>query len=496
MAWLRMLPDAEAEAGSLVALRRCLPLLVSLMLVSPAVAGPPAARVKRPAPPDRLPDILLVVWDTVRADRLSTYGHARETTPFLSAVAEQGVLFEDATAPAPWTWPSHASLFTGEYPWVHGAHLLLSLTQESDLERFGVTRMREDLPTLAEHLARAGYRTVALSDNPWLTPSLGLVRGFEEVGNFEDDHEVLIAARDLLVERSDSPLFLFVNTMRAHAPYHRTNVPWLAQHLELFESEATPEWLRPYVTDDAVFGVDLTRSVPGEPLNGIQSYLGGTLQIPAHGFELMLDLYDGEIAFNDMFLANLIEQWFLHRGEQGIIALTSDHGEFFGEHGLIEHRGGVYEDVLRVPLVILAPGRIPPGVRVTDPVQMQDLNETLIDLAGLASLPDSLVPVIEGRKHARPVLAAALPEPSCAKIAHERVNDAWTLYRSGDEALLWSSGGAVEFYDTERDPRMLRDLAPERAARVKSLLEEAARCFEGFTPIHLRLRPRAELREP
>ena len=121
----------------------------------------------------RHPDVLLVVLDTVRADRLSAYGHERPTDLYLSALAEaSGVLFEGVTAPAPWTWPSHASLFTGEVPWVHGAHLALLESEDERFHHAGInaTRMREDLPTLAERFSEAGYRTVSLSANQWLAP--------------------------------------------------------------------------------------------------------------------------------------------------------------------------------------------------------------------------------------------------------------------------------------------------------------------------------------
>ena len=107
----------------------------------------------------RRPDILFVILDTLRADHVSSYGYPKPTTPQLDAVAEAGALFEDVTAPGAWTWPSHASIFTGEPPWIHGAHSAPDLETENqvedpDIDSLGirVTKMREDLPTLAERL--------------------------------------------------------------------------------------------------------------------------------------------------------------------------------------------------------------------------------------------------------------------------------------------------------------------------------------------------------
>jgi arylsulfatase A-like enzyme len=136
-----------------------------------------ACESPEPAPPP----VLLVVMDTVRADRTSTYGYARPTTIQLDAVARAGVVFEDVTAPGSWTWPSHASLFTGRPPWEHGAHLV-TREQAASLARNAVVegsevmvgRMRTDLPTLAERFAEAGYRTRALFSNEWLAADLGL----------------------------------------------------------------------------------------------------------------------------------------------------------------------------------------------------------------------------------------------------------------------------------------------------------------------------------
>jgi arylsulfatase A-like enzyme len=158
-------------------------LVAALSSCRVEVEDPPAASER--------PSVLLVVLDTVRADRVSSYGYRRPTTPQLDAVAAAGVLFEDVSAPAPWTWPSHASLFTGEPPWVHGAHLVLERDDASSILGMSVSPMRGDLPTLAERFGASGYRSVASVANDWLGPELGLMRGFDSVEVFGTDAGVV-----------------------------------------------------------------------------------------------------------------------------------------------------------------------------------------------------------------------------------------------------------------------------------------------------------------
>ena len=110
-------------------------------------------------PPKASPDVLIIVLDTVRADMMSTYGHKHPTSPQLDAIADAGVTFEDVTAPSSWTWPSHASLFTGKAPWEHGAHASIQAEGIGLASgHWGLLAMRSDLPTMAEQFAAAGYR--------------------------------------------------------------------------------------------------------------------------------------------------------------------------------------------------------------------------------------------------------------------------------------------------------------------------------------------------
>jgi arylsulfatase A-like enzyme len=430
--------------------------------------------------PNDRPDVLLVVLDTVRADRLSAYGHERLTSPYVDGLAEgAGVLFEDCTAPAAWTWPSHASLFTGELPWVHGAHLSLDPPDGTGFIRKGLMlrRMREDLPTLAERFSEVGYRTVSLSQNVWLSPELGLMRGFDDAHIFHEKEEFVTRARAVLAEKTDRPLFLLLNFATAHGPYLETDAPWLAAHDRDLNPETAPDWVRPYLLEGEPRGVDLASRPEGHMITGFHRYLMGRLQIPPEGFELLFDLYDGEVSVADRLFGAVFQTWGQQRPES-VVVVTSDHGELFGEHELIEHRGSVYPELLQVPLVIAAPGRLPTGVRIETPVQLQDVYPTLLDLAGIEDAPKgSLIPVIEGKPREGPILAAAWPSNIWARLGGDRFSHIWHLYRVGDEALLWNSGGGAELYDLEKDPWMRRDLSAERGERIATLRREAEPFF-------------------
>ncbi len=250
---------------------------------------------------------------------------------------------------------------------------------------------------------------------------------------------------------------------------------------DALEPETAPEWLRPYLLEGEVRGVDLAHRPPSKMISGNHAYLFGRLKIPPEGFELLLDLYDGEVLAADRLFGEVFETWAKQRPES-IVVVTSDHGELFGEHDLIGHRANVYPELLRVPLVIAAPGRLPIGVRVETPVQLQDVYPTLLELAGIERDPKgSLVPVAGGAPRDGPVLAAAWPSNIWARLGGDRFSHVSYLYREGDDALIWNTAGKTELYDLERDPWMKRDLSTEQDDRVAALRAKATPLFpEGI----------------
>ncbi len=434
-----------------------------------ACAPQPEASV---SPPVRPPSVLLVVLDTVRADTVSGYGYRHPTTPQLDAVAAAGVTFEDVTAPGSWTWSSHASLFTGLTPWEHGAHISIREEGVDSAEgNWGLKALRPDVDTLAKRFADAGYRTVSLASNRFLDPALGLTRDFETAEVMKDDALAARAEAIIADPSDDRPLFLFVNILIAHAPWEVFPVPWSQRHEpRLKTAEAAPPWSVPYLMESTT-GIDMLLTPPGQAMSGIKLLTTGDVVVPAGDRELIEDLYSGGVQAADFLLSKLLKPWTAAH-PTGVVAVTSDHGEYLGEHGLWDHGLTVYSQVVDVPLVIAAPGRLPSGKRVSTPVQMHDAYGTLLDLAGLAHPGrTSLVPVVAGEPRPGPIVAKAWASRSWSESIGGRFASDWSLYREGPWALISSSGGERQLFNLKTDRAMERDLStthPERLAQMVS----------------------------
>lgn len=440
-------------------MRALAPALLGLLGLAAAACSPP------PSPP---PSILVVVLDTVRADRTSTYGYGRPTTPQLDAIAAAGTVFEDTTAPASWTWPSHASLFTGEPPWVHGARV--AQVEKEAMGEIMVTPMRRDLPTLAQRLGEAGYRTVALASNTWLSDDLGLTRGFDHVELQPNDDSVVRAALEEIDRSRDRPLFLFVNLLSAHAPYREGPGPWNAGPWSPLGPETVPEWARPYLIDSSPNGLHFDRVVEGDDASGVLKFLRGELPVTERDLELLGRLYDAGVRAADFALGRILGRWVTVHPD-GALAVTSDHGEALGEHGRIDHRCSVYSEVLSVPLVLAGPG-VEPGARIRTPVGMTALHPTVLAWAGLDAGRPTLLDVATGTDPG-PVEAAAWPGGLWALRVGGPFRHLWHHYREGDHALLVSTGGDTELYDMRDDPAMDHDLSERQPELHRRMLDSA-----------------------
>ncbi len=414
--------------------------------------------------------MLVVVLDTVRADAVGVYGAARPgVTPQVDALAAQGVRFADVTTSGTWTWPSHTSLFTGLPPWTHGARF----TEPEDAalvlgERsWSVGAFPVDAPTLAERFSAAGYRTVSLSENPLVGPALGSTRGFETAENpsaAQGMGWVLARAEALLREPDDRPLFLFVNLLDAHHPWVVSPVSWLAPHADTLQPATAPDWLRPYLfIENGEVVVDLLQSaIPGGP-TGEEAYHTGALPLTPESRQLFRDLYDASVQRADFKLHRLVQSW-SGSGRAGVLAVTSDHGEFLGERQLLFHGRTVWPELTRVPLVVVAPGRLPAGRVVEEAVQMSDLHDTLLVLAGIGDGPRSLVPAAKGTGSvpAGPIQAAAWPDARLRERVGGALAVGWQLYREDNLVLLRSSDGRRWLFDGQADPHLADDICGAR----------------------------------
>jgi arylsulfatase A-like enzyme len=437
--------------------------------VEPLAALPPA----RP----EAPDVVLVVLDTVRAESVSAYGYKRLTAPTIEALAREATLFLDATAPSTFSLPAHASLFTGRFPSSHGAHAESVFLDGS-------------FPTLAEVLAGAGYETLVFTSNAWISDGLGLTRGFRwqddswrggQVGRlFSFVHRLLdrfgfggddkggatIAGnfeRWVQERPADAPpAFVFLNFIEAHFPYH-----WLpAEFLHRFTSLPADE-LRAISLD----------------LLGAQ--FGGDPPPPEVAMGPARDMYDAGIVYADHLLSRVVEA-LRRRGslDETILVVLADHGELLGERGnFYGHGPSLYEPMIRVPLLVRYPPRIPSGVRVSTPVSTVGVPATIFDLARVEPprtlQVDSLVPVIAGERDG----GAIFSEIHIAEAMGGRSRDdplmrsdrRYRAYRLGAKKLIESSKGESWLYDLAADPEERHDLAgerPEEVARMKAEQEK------------------------
>ena len=415
----------------------------------------------------RPPDVLVVVMDTVRADHLSAYGYERDTSPFLSEFSENGVIFADTTSPGSWTWPAHASLFTGLYPWEHGARLSDDGKQLTRV--LTANSMRTDVPTLAEQLSAKGYRTVSVSTNHLLSEDLGLTRGFGSSQVFSEDGQTVKAVLSEIDADDDRPLFLFVNLMGAHIPWKVRDAPWTEG---LSQKLAQPTgWLERYVTKGQV---NLYANDGGASANGVELITAGRIQPSQKEWALLNALYDGEILEVDRQLGRIVRR-FQGATENALIAVTSDHGEFVGEQGWAGHCFRVYPELLAVPLVVVGDD-LPKGRVVQSPVQMHWLYDLVLHEAGIGK-GGELMNAIKGEPTS-PVMAKAWTSSRASRLLKGPFQQDWALYREKDEVFVQGSLGGQGYYRIDSDPGLSQDLSQRFPERVEILRRATEGLFE------------------
>jgi arylsulfatase A-like enzyme len=409
--------------------------------------------------------LLIVSIDTLRADRLGTYGYTRNTSPRIDALASEAVVFEEAYSSSPKTASSHMTLFTSLMPTVHGV-------QNIAPEKGGLmTVLAPNRRTLAEVLEKNGYWTAAVVNGGNLQPQMGFQRGFGNAWTtLVDDVERIVDGALKVVDLApkDRPAFLFVHTYQVHGPY----VP-PQKYIDRF----CPE-LRGTVGErvQALIG----RSFKDLWRNERQDYWEGWEQFGPEDTACLSDLYDGEIAYTDRELGRLFKG-LAKRGflDDAIVVVLSDHGEEFAEHGRYDHNQLFRED-LHVPLIVRLPDGRGAGSRVRGMAGLIDVMPTVLDLLGIAGPREmtgrSLASAIEsGATDGRP-------------IAAERVRwagDYQASLRSSDWNLIFHAArGELDAYDIARDPG------------EQDVLGDDAPFFDAAkTELHRRLTEAFELRE-
>lgn len=404
-----------------------------LLAAGAIIASSSGAAPYRPLPQPGAPNILLVSIDSLRADRLHCYGNPRQTSPTIDALAAGGVRFEHAVAPTSWTLPSHMSLMTALPTAVHGVND----------ERH---RLRDDVPTLTTVLRRNGYATAGIVSGTFLDRRFGFDAGFDHYddysfvkasGRFQKRGHTAgrlstLALRWLerwRVEEPKRPFFLFAHYFDVHYDY-------------------TPP--PPF---DTMFD-------PGYqgPIDGTDIRLSSTIYpgMPPRDLQHLLALYDGEIRSTDAALGRII-RWLGEAGilDRTIVVVVSDHGEEFLEHGEIGHRATLYDEVLRIPMVIRYPPAVPAGRSVDAQVRLMDVAPTVLSLAGARG---RLGTFDRGERRSwQAADLAPLFDPATASDvpplpAFGTLFDRLASLRTNQAKAIRSHTGRHQFYDLSSDP--------------------------------------------
>lgn len=434
--WKRLVNSRSFYAVALVLMLLAFALSQVRIGTNPRPLASPEAIDQLPATEDL--NIVFILIDTLRADRLSAYGYERETSPTLDALAADGLRFAQNMSQSSWTKCSMASMWTAHYP-----------------ARTGVTRSEDaispDAKMPAEILQEAGYKTYALWRNAWVGPSFGFSQGFEvyhspraspvapsirrekpTTGVAGTDWDIVQSAKDFLLTHSQEKFFLYLHLMDVH------------QYV--------------YDEDSALFGTTYS------------------------------DIYDNSIRWVDRLIGVLIED-LEERGlrDKTLIVVASDHGEAFGEHGREGHARDVYSEVVTTPLIISFPFRLPEPLVVEAPSENVDLWPTLLDLLGLEPIEGA-----DGRS-LRPEITAAAGRGSVddeVRFAH--IDQSWgrkkvksqpmVAVTEGPYRLVYRSAGRgarrAELYKYESDRRESRRIDAAEPEVRKHMMELASAYLE------------------
>lgn len=389
-------------------------------------------------------NVVFILVDTLRADRLSLYGYERQTTPVIDDLAKHGIVFERVIAQSSWTKTSMASLWTGTYPAAHG------------VLRFD-NAIPDEAVMPAEIFKEAGYRTVGIWRNGWVAPNFGFAQGFDvyytpkagvdaqlqrhspgvaSIGGTDED--VYLAARDFLEHFGQEKFFLYLHLMDLHQ----------------------------YVFDDDADAFGPTYS----------------------------DAYDKALDWTDRVIGAVIEA--LDAADvlpRTVIAISSDHGEAFLEHGREGHAYDLYREVVEVPFVIIPPLILDRGIRVAETVANVDVWPTLLDLVGLPPLPGvdgrSMLPLILASAESAPDrVSSDLTRPVISHLDRNWGGRAepreWVSLTDGDVRLILQRDqlNSVEFYDSSSDPWEATNRSAENPPALQPMVERIDRYLKDSKP--------------
>lgn len=458
---------------------RLLILVALAALLGAGCSNPAPESTSAPEPAasaSRRPNVLLYVIDTLRADRVGTYGYAAPTTPTIDRVAARGIVFENAYAPGPWTLPSVVSLMLSQPICRHGVEV-------DGLE------IDEEATPLAEFLSDAGYATASFVSNSYAGRLSGLERGFDIYEGPADDSAELLG--QFLDETGDEPFFVYIHDVHPHDPYQVSPAAAAAF------GNVTAEDLK-RIRNRSLKYRRLTRTdfsagaKPGATDNTREQRIAlARLEQVREPYAVA---YDARIREADEQVARALLELEEHGHlEDTVVIIASDHGEELGDHGGWLHDQSVYEELVRTPLVVRLPKDEHGGRRIVGTVSLLDVAPTIAALAHVAIPPGAfegtnLVPLLQGRASG---LEENEPRVTTMRTNHKKYYRPWKRLR-GDRNLVVREGAwkaiwnvepdTVELFDLSVDPGEATNLSREHPAIAKRLGDFArrylARCAE------------------
>ncbi|MBD3235474.1 MAG: sulfatase-like hydrolase/transferase [Candidatus Eisenbacteria bacterium] len=465
----RRSPAASETLGGLVQKARWLRIPLYLLAILTAAM---LLRSSDREPAVQRPSFVLVILDTVRADRLGCYGNAIDLTPAIDRYARGGARFTQAYAQAPWTLPSIASLLTSQWPTEHGAGGVIG----------DFRALSPAAGTLAEALRSAGYQTGLISNVVFLSGKFGLDQGFTDVDAFSPASNLECRragittdlALDWLATHTTAPFLLVVHYFDPHLIYDPPQ-PYRARYADPRDARSS--------------------EIPFGRSQELIDFRKGRVALHYETVARLAKLYMGEIAYVDREVGRLLDG--LRRlglAERSVVAVVADHGEEFGDHGDFEHGHSFYQELVRVPLIL----RVPPCLRgahglpeelpreVDSTVRLIDLAPTFCELGGMAAPARfrgrSLLPLLRR--------AADGDRSGIASLSRRIVlmeDNMWSpggfAYLRGDFKLIRRTrDAALQLFDLQRDPAEQQDLADARPEVRAELLREVRVLRSGLQP--------------
>ena len=433
----------------------------------------------------RASNVVLIVSDTMRRDRMGYYGGPART-PNFDAFARENLVFEAAYSPAPWTKPSMVTLFTSLYPSQHG---LLSHPELDDADGAvapdpTTEALSPSFTTLAELLQRQGYRTAGFVGNPWLAREFGFAQGFEtyrdELADWDVPGEVVSReGLDWLEEVApERPFFLYLHYMDAHRPYGRLSREEVESERDRLAADARP--LTPLI-EKAIGRLVVLE----DGSSAAEAGLPATLALLERAYDRGVERFDRALG---LFLQGFREH---PAYADTAIFVVSDHGEALFERLWGNHGGGLYEDETAIPLAARLPGVAAGAEPLATPVSLVDLLPTLFDYLRL-EIPES-VPV-HGRSWLAPVSEAGRLDERPLVVEGVMRLPAHRSIRLGPYKALWQPD-ALDYdprrralFDVVGDPAESRNLLagaherPDGMRIYRSLVEGGSEAVAAFRP--------------